>query len=62
MDIVDIAEESIERETAQMLLLISSRCPIPLNHSGHCLECGESVSEGRRWCSADCRDYYQSRR
>jgi hypothetical protein len=30
--------------------------PIPVNQSGVCWTCGEPVSDGRRWCDADCRD------
>ena len=29
------------------------------NESGHCIWCGEPVDDGRRWCSADCRNDYE---
>jgi hypothetical protein len=29
------------------------------NESGHCIWCGEPVNDGRRWCSADCRNDYE---
>lgn len=27
--------------------------------TGRCLNCGEPVSSGRRWCNAECRDEWQ---
>ncbi len=29
------------------------------NESGQCIWCGEPVDDGRRWCSADCRNDYE---
>lgn len=29
------------------------------NESGQCIWCGEPVNDGRRWCSADCRNDYE---
>ena len=29
------------------------------NESGQCIWCSEPVQDGRRWCSADCRNDYE---
>lgn len=30
--------------------------------TGFCLNCGEEVEPGRRWCCADCRDEWELRK
>lgn len=32
---------------------------IPENESGVCWNCGESVADKRRWCSATCREDWE---
>lgn len=51
-DNLDIASEreELERSIAQAV-----RKPVGPLATGKCLYCDE-VSDGRRWCNADCRD------
>lgn len=57
-DEADQANDYVELMTARAL---ASMAPvvIPVNDTNECLCCGESVSDGRRWCNADCRDIYE---
>ena len=54
MDAADKAQDHIERESAG--LLTRTRQPEGPTPNGHCLWCGETVADGRRWCpGTDCR-------
>lgn len=54
-DIFDIASEleELRREKA-----IKFRKPEGPKATGKCLWCGETVEDGRRWCTVDCRDMW----
>lgn len=54
MDEVDRAQIEIEHAMLDRMAAVRGRmeaCAI-----GVCLNCGESLSEGMRWCDAGCRD------
>jgi hypothetical protein len=57
MDQLDIASEYEERHR---LAALSVRRPTGPAPTGRCLECGEVVEEGRRWCPGVwCRDLWE---
>ncbi|PZQ21150.1 MAG: hypothetical protein DI569_12860 [Sphingopyxis macrogoltabida] len=58
-DIIDRAAELEEMNRADAL---ARRKPDGPPATGHCLNCGEPMPEGRRWCDADCRDDWQAER
>jgi hypothetical protein len=56
-DLADLAQafsEPLERFT------LAARCPAAPAATGHCLNCGEPLPAGRRWCDTDCRDDWQA--
>jgi hypothetical protein len=55
-DVVDLAQTQNERMDQVMLTI---RKPTAPDATGFCLNCGEPLSDGRRWCDADCRDDWQ---
>jgi len=57
VDEVDRANEQIQKGIDDTLKNIDTT--IPKNITGKCLSCGQSVSDERRWCNADCRDNYE---
>ena len=60
MDEVDIAERATEALMAARLAQVRERKD-EAPHTGHCLNCGEPLPAGRRWCDADCRDEWEAR-
>jgi predicted nucleic acid-binding Zn ribbon protein len=40
-------------------MTLAVRKPAAPKATGHYLNCGEPLSEGRRWCDTDCRDDWQ---
>lgn len=58
-DIIDRAAELEELARADAL---ARRKPEGPPETGHCLNCGEPMPAGRRWCDADCRDDWQAER
>jgi hypothetical protein len=55
-DTADLAQIQNER-LDQMALAV--RKPVAPKATGFCLNCGEPLSDGRRWCDVDCRDDWQ---
>jgi hypothetical protein len=55
-DIADLAQAQNER-LDQMTLAV--RKPAAPQATGFCLNCGEPLSDGRRWCDTDCRNDWQ---
>ncbi len=59
-DLFDLASE---REEMDRDLALRVRKPEGPEATGSCLECGEPVDEGRRWCmGVECRDRWERRR
>lgn len=59
MDEADIAQPLIEaRIEAGIKAASEAKGP---EATGHCLNCGEELADGARWCDADCRDDWQKR-
>lgn len=58
MDELDRAEyyETFMKE--RTIENIRKQTEVPENTSGACWNCGEAVSDKRRWCNAACRDEY----
>ena len=56
-DIVDLAQEDMERD--EPLRLAASRKPAGPVPNGHCHYCDESVLDGMPFCDANCRDAWQ---
>lgn len=59
MDICDQAKQQAEL-LLNTHLKHAHRAECSARPDGYCLCCGESVSDGRRWCDAQCRDDWQS--
>jgi hypothetical protein len=57
-DIADLAQIQQEIQTARALKFRQSAGPAV---TGYCLNCGEPLPDGRRWCDAACRDEWQRR-
>jgi ribosomal protein L32 len=58
MDIIDKAQENIEKEDAARF---AARRSVSLPHTGECHNCGETVAPDRLFCDVDCRDDYDRR-
>lgn len=56
-DLVDLAQAQNERLDAIRLKNCRLQASRPLQDpTGVCLNCGELVSDGLRWCDPECRD------
>ena len=59
-DPADIASSVEEIERAAALQAARDEAnKKPILATGECLECGEEVGEGVRWCSPECRDDWE---
>ena len=57
-DLADSADAIINVQ--HEVSLYQSRRFVPIGTAtGFCWQCGESVSDGMRWCDADCRDDWE---
>ena len=56
-DILDTASE-VEELHRRAALANVARAPA-IAATGSCLNCGDQVGTGMRWCDADCRDDWQ---
>lgn len=54
MDEADRAQVEIEHAMLGRMALARRRTIVP--PTGECLNCGESLAPGVRWCDAGCRD------
>lgn len=59
MDEADIAQPLIEARIEAGIKAASEAKW--LEATGRCLNCGEELADGARWCDADCRDDWQRR-
>lgn len=57
-DEIDLASDMMEAQISRAVAKASG-LEIPTNTSGKCLYCLEPVTDGRRWCDADCREMYE---
>ena len=57
-DVFDQASEREERDREAAIAAQRNRTAV-LTDIGHCYFCGETHSDGRRFCDADCRDGYE---
>jgi lipopolysaccharide biosynthesis regulator YciM len=57
-DELDLASdrEQIARDKAVQVI---QNKPLAATATGFCLECGEPVAEGVRWCCPECRDDWE---
>ena len=55
----DIFDRATELEEQAREIALRARKPEGPKATGYCLECGEPVEEGRRWCGARCRDLWE---
>jgi hypothetical protein len=55
-DTADLAQAQNERLDQ---VILATRKPAAPDATGFCLNCGEPLPGGRRWCDADCRDDWQ---
>ena len=59
----DIFDRATEREEMDRERALKMRKPEGPKATGYCLECGEPVGEGRRWCiGVECRNRWERRR
>jgi len=54
MDDADMAQADIELALKGQLSAVSRLDSVAA--TGACLNCGEALAEGQRWCDSDCRD------
>ena len=57
-DIVDQANDHIEREMQQRL---AANRVVELQPCGSCYNCGDDVDPGRKFCSLECREDFDRR-
>ena len=60
MDELDMAQDAIDGEVTKRIAAARRQESIPA--TGFCLNCGEALKEGLRWCDADCRDDWSRQR
>ncbi len=58
MDELDLASDREQLARDKAVAEIQSK-PLAALATGECLECGEPVGEGVRWCCKECRDDWQ---
>lgn len=58
VDEVDATQERIDREIEIMRQAIAAMSE-EIKSIGECLWCGETLDNGRRWCSVECRDAWE---
>lgn len=58
MDELDLASDREQLACDKAVADIQNKPPAALA-TGECLECGEPVAEGVRWCCKECRDDWQ---
>ncbi len=54
MDEADLAQTEIDHRLRGCIAVAAQSEPVP--DTGECLNCGEPLAPGRRWCDAGCRD------
>jgi hypothetical protein len=54
MDEADLAQHEIEHTLRGQILVAT--CARQVESTGMCLNCGELLPAGQRWCDAGCRD------
>ena len=55
----DIFDRATEREEMDREIALRARKPEGPEATGRCLWCGDETTQGRRWCSAQCRDEWE---
>lgn len=57
----DIFDRASEREQLERDLAISSarKSASSAQATGHCLWCNAALSQGKRWCDAECREDWE---
>lgn len=58
-DIIDTASDV--EETQRQAAINAARSGAFIRATGECLECGEELPDGLRFCSADCRNDWQAK-
>lgn len=62
-DELDRASEHEEILRQGALYLQSKRAnKLEAEPTGSCLYCGEALTDGKRWCDAECRDEWEAER
>lgn len=56
MDTIDRAQKDIEVFNE----LMHADLHKDAEETGYCLWCNEKLEAGRRWCDAECRDFWQA--
>jgi hypothetical protein len=54
-DLIDLAQQQQERLQTAREKYGRGLAPAP-EATGFCLNCGNPLTDGRRWCDAECRD------
>lgn len=59
-DDADLANEQVAMNESRSIRYASLEASKPIPTSKTCLWCNAKTIEGRRFCNADCRDYWDS--
>lgn len=61
-DEIDLAQEREEQDRARAIAAARKAAEVGVTGAdGICLNCGEDVSRGQRFCDSDCRDDWEAR-
>lgn len=58
-DDIDRASDIEEYARSTQIALCEREASRPIPTSEFCLNCDEPTTDGRRWCSAECRNDYE---
>ena len=58
-DDVDIANDIVTMAT-DIAIRAAGAATIPINDTGLCWGCGDPIAGGKRWHTAECREYWES--
>lgn len=56
----DIGDQAAEIQQRDNEIALQLRKPEGPAATGSCLNCGEPLTGGRRWCNSECRDEQQA--
>lgn len=58
---MDDSDKATEFETLRRAIALNTRKEEGPAPTGYCLNCGETIVPGHRWCDVDCRADWEAR-